>query len=133
MSSRRRPDISHARHVRTIQRFPIKELTLPDFKIYKSPQALLMILMAALVLCDKLSNDVRVEDCTRERPLAQDIFIDDGSIRATKPRADRHRESHLRPRQNCFRQHAFHALPQDVLRCPPTQLPVLRQAAGELP
>src|SRR4030095_3413836 len=111
---------------------PIKELALPYFKIHESPEALLVILTAALVPSDKLTNDIRVEDSPRESALAQDIFINDGPIDATEPRSDGHREPHLRPRQNRFRQHALHALPQDVLCRSPVQFQVFRQAAGEL-
>src|SRR2546428_8620613 len=81
---------------------------------------------------DQAANKIGFKYSSAYRSIAQDVFIDYPLIVAAKPGANGYRESHLPPRENRFGQYALHALAQNVLRGPTSQLESLGKLGGKL-
>src|ERR1041385_6407610 len=91
------------------------------------------MVFSIVVTCDQRLHKCAIEDSTTQGALAQYKLIDESAEWSAEPFADWHGETHLRTRQNCFRQQSLHAFPQNVLRGSAPQLEALRHCRTKLP
>src|ERR1700730_14793305 len=89
------------------------------------------MLLAILMSLHEVAHELLIEYSPVQGALTQDILVNNGSILAPEPFANRHRESHLGSRKNSLGQYAPHALAQNVLGGPTAQLQSLRQPGGK--
>src|SRR5215510_2638137 len=80
--------------------FAVDELARPHLEIDQRPEPLGMIARARLMFGDQIADKRRIEDAAIETSRAERVIVNHRAVRPAKPRADRHREPHLGPRQD---------------------------------
>src|SRR5689334_14725793 len=111
--------------------FTVDEAPQPHFQINECPQSFRMIRLTMLVLVDERTHKLWLEKTPLRSTIAEHVFIEHWRVRASEPRADRNRKTHLWPVEDLTRQKPLHALAQNVLRGPASQFQSFRQTRRE--
>jgi hypothetical protein len=95
-----------AQHVARL--FAVEKDPLPDFEIDEKPQPIAMLTQAVAMLVHQLRQGAPLEETARAGASAEHELVDDRSEGSAQPATERHREPHLRPRENGRRDEIGH-------------------------